>query len=766
MDSRTLRLLDYYDLLERLQQYARSESGARTCADLSPFLDQERLTEETNLLAEALAAERELSAAVSSFPDLEGIFACLEQEATLDEDGLWGLHMLLRAADQARSAFGGLGPERFPGLCTRAEQLSWPDRTWSALNRCLDPEGGLKDESSPELLSVRQEVRRIHSQCTKKIAEYLRQEKIEAYLQDEYLTISADRYVLAMKTNFKGRVQGIIHDYSQTGETCYFEPMLLVELNNTLQELRQEERAVKQRVLHSLTMTVSQDALRIRTVFAWMVQLDVLLAKVLLARDIQGSCVHPEEGQPLYLRQARHPLLVFQQPDVRPVDIELKPGQHGLIISGGNSGGKTVCLKTLGLISLMAMTALPVPAHAQSTLPRWSQVFVFIGDEQSLQEHQSTFTAQIDHLRAQWPHMDESSLVLLDEFGAGTDPSQGAALAQAVMDALLDRSAWVVAATHFPALKAYALTREKVRAATVLFDPATQVPLYTLGYDQVGASRALDVARERGLPEEILTRAEEYLLLDGKDSSQLMTRLNELAVARERELEELERQKSSLKQEQKRLQTRLAEETRSMLQEIRNHSREVVSEWKAGKRQRKQVLRELAADKQRLREKIEAKGSGKKGSDSSRTLQVGDQAYYRSWGRTGLILELDSKKKRLKLDLGGVTLWVPEGEVDFHARTGSESRTQSPPVAGASAAGIAGRVDLRGMRSEEAVAFLRQQIDRAVLQGQRELEVIHGRGTGALRRAVHEELARMPEVGEYTLADEEQGGDGVTIVRL
>jgi DNA mismatch repair protein MutS2 len=542
--------------------------------------------------------------------------------------------------------------------------------------------------------------------------------------------------------------------------------MLLVELNNTLQELRQEEREAIQRVLRTLTNVVTQDVRRIHSVFDWMVHLDVLLAKVLLAQDLQGQSISLGQDRPLRLRQARHPLLALQGENVRAVDIELKDGQRGLIISGGNSGGKTVCLKTLGLISLMAMTALPVPVAAESTLPLWEQIFVFIGDEQSLQEHQSTFTAQIDHLRSQWEEMNDSSLVLLDEFGAGTDPSQGAALAQAVMDGLLDKSAWVVAATHFPALKAYGLTREKVRAATVRFDPQTQMPLYSLGYDQVGGSRALDVARERGLPSEILRRAEEYLLLDGKDSSQLMGRLNELAVARERELEELRRRKQDLEQEHERVQGKLEEKTGKLLEEIRNHSREVVAQWKAGKRQRKQVLRELAEDKNRLREELEAKGSGQSARGFDRPLQVGDRVLYRSWNRSGVIREMDAKKKRIKLDLGGVTLWVSASEVDCQPQRSPEVRHSPNPAPNRPQTGASGRVDFRGMRAEEAVASLQQGLDQAVLDGSNELEIIHGRGTGVLRRAVHEELARIPEVREYFLANEEQGGDGVTIVRL
>lgn len=766
MESRTLRLLDYYDLLDHVQGYARSEPGARACLALRPLSDARHLDMETELLTEALKAAEELTRAVTAFPEMEGIFSCLQQGIILDEDGLWGVKTLLQAADHARAVLARLDKEQFPAVNRLINDIVWPEKSWMALQRCLDPEGGLKDESSPELLSVRQEIRRIHSQCTQKISEYLRQEKIGAYLQDEYLTISADRYVLAIKSNFKGRLHGIIHDYSQTGETCYFEPMLLVELNNTLQELKQEEREARQRVLQTLTSVVSQDEQRIQLAFSWMVQLDVLLAKVFLARDTYGQSLRPGQEQPLQLRKARHPLLVLNQEDVQPVDIELGSGQRALIISGGNSGGKTVCLKTLGLIGLMALTAMPVPVREGSSLPLWEQIFVFIGDEQSLQEHQSTFTAQIDHFRAKWPDMDAASLVLLDEFGAGTDPSQGAALAQAVMDALLERSVWTVAATHFPALKAYGLTRDQVRAASVLFDPKTQLPLYTLGYDQVGGSRALDVARDRGLPGEILEKAEEYLLLDGKDSGKLMSRLNELAVAKEQEIQELQERKEALEREHKHLKNKLEQQARDLLEEIRQNSREVVSQWKAGKQQRKQALRKLAAEKKRLQEELISTRTREKNRQGQHTLQAGDQVYYRPWSRSGQVLEVDRKKERIKLDLGGVTLWVPETEVELRGGKEASQRVSSSPASVSSGSGASGRIDLRGLRADEAVAVLQQQVDQALLQGLNELEIIHGRGTGTLRQAVQEELARMPEIKEYSLASEEYGGDGLTIVRL
>ena len=245
---------------------------------------------------------------------------------------------------------------------------------------------------------------------------------------------------------------------------------------------------------------------------------------------------------------------------IEPADLVLREGDRVLVFSGSNAGGKTVALKTLGLITLMTLAGLPAPVDSGATLPFWNRVHAFIGDEQSLDDHVSTFTGQIHHLSAIWERLDGQSLVLLDEFGAGTDPSQGAALAQAVLDGLLEKGAFTVTATHFPALKSYALTREGVRAASVLFDPNTKKPLFHLAYDQVGASQALDVAREHGLPESVLRRAEHYLLMDGDDASAVMDRLNELARQREEELARMKDEERRLRDKRQALQEKLEAE--------------------------------------------------------------------------------------------------------------------------------------------------------------------------------------------------------------
>ena len=730
-----------------------------------PLDDPDRLAETRELLDQALQQPEAILGALTAFPDMEGVLAQLDRETPLDEDGLWGVSQALSCAESAQSALSRLDPELFPGLARLTQELPRPRKSKQGLDRCLDHNGELKDESSPELLEVRQELRRIHAQCTKKVGDYLERRNVGEILQDEYLTISSDRYVLALKSNFKGRLSGIIHDYSQSGETCYFEPLFLVDINNKLQELKQQEREAKREVLRFLTSLLQQEEDLLRRVSSWLLELDLLRAKVSLAQRFQGTTLKMEPQSPVQLMQVRHPLLLLDGEQVQPVDIELKPQQKGLIISGGNSGGKTVCLKTLGLAALMGLCGLPVPAARDSTLPYWSNIAVFLGDEQSLQEHLSTFTAQIEHLQRSWDGLDSKSLVLLDEFGAGTDPSQGAALAQAVMDSLLEKEVWIAAATHFPALKAYGLGHELIRASSVLFDPETKLPLYTLAYDQVGASQALDVAKEYGLPAQVLEKAEQYLLLDGQDASGLLGRLNELAVQREQEIKELQAEKQRLQRERQQLRAKLQQEMGRVIEEVRDRSREILEEWKQGRRSRKQALQELKSQRDRLSREEKAAGEGgsqKPGLDLA-SLQPGDSVQYLPWGKSGQVESKDERKAKVKLNLGGVSIWAEAQELAPSSRSGAV-RSGSYAKVAPEGSGVA--LDLRGQRIEEARMELFRFLDRAVYQGQAEIEIIHGRGSGALRHMVHQEIKRFPRVASFSLAPEDQGGDGVTLVSL
>ena len=790
MESRTLLLLEFPKILEALAACCRSESGARAANAVTPASTLEDVSRRQSRLRQALAWVGETRVDCPGFPDVSGVWAYVQPQSqvsrVLDLDALWALGRFLAAAKELR---GGLlatdGPTnapkdapRWPDLRLEAESLSWPELTAAALKRCVGDDGRLKDESSPELWSVRQEIRRIHQQCTKRVKDFVTDQGIGHYLQDDFMTISSDRYVLPLKSNFKGKVAGIIHDYSQTGETCYIEPMFLVEVNNKLQELKQEEREAENRILAQLTNLVRQELDRLRPLFQWLTDMDLLLAAVHLAHRMEARPLEVAPDGELDLKQARHPLLLLAGHAAKPVDIQLKGDQRVLIISGGNAGGKTVALKTAGLLAVMAFSGLAVSAAEGGTLPLWRDIHVFMGDEQSLEGQLSTFSAQINHVAAVWDRIDPHSLVLLDEFGAGTDPSQGAALAQAVVDGLLDRGAWAAVATHFPSLKAYSLTRDGVRSASVLFDPKTNKPLYTLAYDQVGASQAMEVAREYGLPASILAKAEQYLLLDGADTTRLIERLNALAVEREKELAELTELRTDLRQRKARLRAEFDRDKTALLQEIKKQSQDVLAKLREEKISRRQALRELTETRKRLETNSRVDASDNQSSVTWEDYQVGDQVGYPAWNKTGTVQEKDERKQTLKVELGGVSLWLSHRDIAPGPSAGAHQGASSPvPGPGSGTATVRSvqiapvppvplRLDLRGQRADEALSELATFLDRALLRGSEQVDIIHGRGTGALRREVHQFLKSHPVVSAYAVANEDQGGDGVTVVTL
>jgi DNA mismatch repair protein MutS2 len=623
-------------------------------------------------------------------------------------------------------------------------------------------------------------MRGIHQACMGKVREFSRQYNISQYLQDEYITLSADRYVLPLKSNFKSQMQGIIHDWSQTGETCYFEPIFLLKLNNRLQELKREERVEEQNILtylHKLMMAEIDGAW---AAFEFLVQLDVLQAKRRLAALFDGHCLTlSARGDGINLLNARHPFLVLEYAEmtnsgkkvkekykntrVSPVHIQLRPGEHALIITGGNAGGKTVCLKTLGLMAAMTFCALPVPAAKGSYIPWFERVDAFIGDEQSLEDSVSTFTAQIQHLAKALKHLDNTGLVLLDEFGAGTDPAEGAALALAVCDVLLEQGAFILAATHFPALKSYALTREHVRAASMLFDPQTQKPLFKLAYDQVGASQALHVAREHGLPSPIIDRAERYLMHYGQDTSEIFDRLNTLAVQREKELENLSSERKQLNNELQQAKERLERERRQLHEEVRVQARELMLAWREGRAGYKQTLKEMA----RLRAELVSSATSEYSCAPPADFQVGRTVYHKAFKKAGIITALDERRCKLRLDMNGVTVWANNDDVVLDVKNAGSPQPR-PALSPASVVKEENllRIDLRGMNAAEALNAVGRFLDKALLVEGREIEIVHGRGTGALRREIHNFLRSVAAVECFTVAPEGRGGDGMTIVTL
>ncbi|WP_432736631.1 endonuclease MutS2 [Maridesulfovibrio sp. FT414] len=768
MEPRSLQLLEFPKVLKVLSGYSVSPSGAEACLDLFPLQDADSVNSMARFFRQGLNFYKETGFRLGTFPPLEGLFLYLAKpNSVLDADALYALVQTLGQARLLKEALDIAEKRDWDKLVEFMESVSWPEKTFSGLKRCLDQDGNIKDESSPELYDIRQSIRGLHQRCAKKVRDFIHGEDISRFMQDDFMTIANDRYVLPLKTNFKGRLQGIIHDYSNTGETCYFEPLFLVELNNSMQELKQQERAEELKILTYLTGLVRSEFDQCEAAYDFLVAYDVLQAKIHYAEAMRAVAVDVTSGEGFDLKGARHPLLTSVEGRVHPLNIQLPADQKVLIISGGNAGGKTVCLKTVGLLAAMAFSGIPVPVEKGSVLPFYKEIFVIMGDEQSIEDNVSTFSAQIKSISRIWYSMDSSTLFILDEFGSGTDPAQGAALAQAVVDGLLDNGVTCFAATHFPALKTYALVTEGVRAASVLFDPSTKKPLFSLAYDQVGASIALDVAREHGFPEILLTKAEQYLLMEGSDTGSVMNRLNELAVSREKELEELDRVKSKFEAKRAKLEEQFERERLSVLADIKKQAQDVLKEWQDGKIGRKQALKKLAEARESIGGERAVENAPKPFSFDD--IKVGSSILNINWNRKGVVLEKDDRKQRVKVDMDGVAMWMPADQLGPVGRKAEQEKVRllTDKVEKAAPKGeMTLSIDLRGKRADVAISELGRFFDQALLRGATDIEVVHGRGTGALRREVHMFLDGNPAVASYSLAPEDRGGDGMTEVEL
>ncbi|MDQ7031233.1 MAG: endonuclease MutS2 [Desulfonauticus sp.] len=756
MHSKTIKYLELDKVLRFFSSEATSEEGKAYFLSLRPDLDFWDVLYAQKLLESFFQAVKYKPLSVDFFPSLKGVFKNLVRENyVFDLEDVWGLEVFFRSQEKI---FDWLEQVTifFKDIEDFEQKKVCPFRLKQAIFRCVGENGELKDESSPALLEVRQAIYNIQKRCTKKIEEFFQQNKISHYLQDEFLTISSDRYVIPLKANFKGKIDGIIHDYSQTGETCYLEPFFLIELNNQLQQLKLEEKIQERAVLEYLTNLARQEQSDLVKCYNFVVQIDVYLAKVKAGLKIGAVPLAFNEQGRLSLKEVRHPLLAFLGQKVVPVDIELKSEQKGLIITGGNAGGKTVCLKTLGLTALMVACGLPVCCAKNSQLPYFKQVFAIMGDEQNLEESLSTFTAQIELLKTYLQNLDQHTLVILDEFGTGTDPTQGAALAQAVVEYILEQGAWVVCATHFPGLKVYGLTSNDLRVCSVLFDPETKRPLYKLLYDQVGASFAFQVAKAKGLPEVILEKAEKILGTQGEKETLLLERLNSLVWKKEQELSDFRVKKDKIVTRLKDALTQIRHRYKTLEQEVQRAKQKILQEWKEQKISRKKAIETLSKLQSELKQE-------KKTTKQDFSLAVGDKCLYVPWDKQAKVIGFDAKKQQYKLDLGGIIVWTQKTDLaPWHKIREPKNGQVVVQVEGQSL----WRLDVRGFRVDEALIEVDKYLDRAVLKSRKIVEIVHGKGAGILKQAIHNSLRNHPLVAQFYLAPLEQGGDGVTLVEL
>ena len=772
MRERDLKALEFDKVVGLLTGLAVSQPGRDALVELRPASDAVEVRRRLHVVAELV----DLRSHSGSLPLDEFVDQRALLLAAAPENAVLGGLALVQIRDfvitaRTAEAFLRSRVESRPLLAAVVQELVAPKELADALLRALADDGGLLDDASPELKQLRTRLRDERLELETRLARSLNAPGMEPFVSDYLVTVRNRRFVLPLKLNYAERLGGIVQDRSVSGETLFVEPMWAVELNNRLMMLEREAEAEEYRLLMQLTALVRGYVAELRLTFAAMVTLDALNARAIFAERF--DCIEPQVGDDrIDLRAARHPLLVASGRPVVPIDIRIGGGQHGIVISGPNTGGKTVALKTLGLLSLMAQAGILIPVDEGSTVRPFRTMFVDIGDEQSIEASLSSFAAHVLNLTEVVQLLAEPALVILDEPGAGTDPVEGAALGIGLIDYLAARDCVVAVATHSTAIKLHAYSRAGFDAAAVDFDPEHLTPLYRLKPHTIGESYGLAVARRLGLPDEIVAAAEAVLPAGTAELSEALNRLEaerarlddqtarlhgqEIALAEhEREaLAAAERMRTRAEAERERLRS----EGARLLAELRREGAATLADLKSGAKGRRELSRTLSESAARLDEVAPPQSGSEQTPEEP--LKVGDRVEIGDIRGELLVLE----PGRAVVARGGLRIEVaPERLRRARAERAAE---RMPTVTVTTETSERDELNVVGLRTSEALRQLEQFLDQAYLTNQREVRIVHGIGSGALKKAIHDYLSTSPYCAAFRQAEPHHGGAGATIVHI
>ena len=783
VQRKVLHTLEFDKVKEQLAEHASSPLGLEKIEALMPSSDLEEVAawlEETDEAAAVLrlAGYAPLDGVVNIRPHLKrasigGVLS--PQELVETASTLTASRQMKRLIMDLHEEQGGLDR-----LSIYADELVEVPALEHDIRRSIDDHGEVLDAASDRLRSLRGQIRSVEARIREKLESIIRSPSAQKRLSDAIITIRNDRYVIPVKQEYRSAYGGIVHDQSASGATLFIEPQAVVELNNALREARAKEKQEIERILRELSAKVAEQAEPLARAVESLAALDFAFAKAKYARRLQAA--KPAVNNRGYLRfvQARHPLL--DQEKAVPNDIELGGDYTTIVITGPNTGGKTVTLKTVGLLTLMAQAGLFIPAADGSEAAVFRAVYADIGDEQSIEQSLSTFSSHMVNIVDILRHVDGQSLVLFDELGAGTDPQEGAALAIAILDEVHGRGARTVATTHYPELKAYGYNRPGVVNASVEFDTETLRPTYKLLIGIPGRSNAFDIPRRVGLDERIIERAKAQVSAESHNVENMIASLERSKKQAEEDeararaaLEEAERLRAEWEQKLEALEEekeeRLAEAAKQATDIIRAAEREaerVIHELRRLQKEKQAEVKEheLAEAKQRLAAavpKVEKRKRAKKQAPRH-VFQPGDEVKVTSLNQKGYLIEKVSDDE-WQVQLGILKMKIHERDLEYIGSAPVNDVTPIATVKGKDAH-VSLELDLRGERYEDALLRLEKYLDDAVLAGYARVSIIHGKGTGALRQGVQQFLKQHRAVKSFRFGEANEGGTGVTVVEL
>lgn len=788
MNQKVLSKLEYNKIIDMLTEKADSQPGKKLCRELLPSTNPEEIRKNQTQTSDALSRLFKVgSTSFGSNSDLGFSIKSLEIGSTLSIAELIKIAAMLDNVSRIKT-YGKKDRDDIPddSLSEYFEQLTPLTQVANEINRCILSEEEIADDASPRLKSIRRSMiqtnEKIHSQLNSMLAGAYR-----TYLQDAVITMRDNRYCIPIKAEYKGQVNGMIHDQSATGSTYFIEPAAVVELNNKIRELELEEKEEIQIILADLSAMAGEHTEELATNQKIMTELDFIFAKAELAMDMNGTAPVFNEEHYINIRKGRHPLL--DKKKVVPIDINLGKDFDLLIITGPNTGGKTVSLKTVGLFTLMGQAGLHIPALDRSELSVFTEVYADIGDEQSIEQSLSTFSSHMKSIVHILKHADADSLCLFDELGAGTDPTEGAALAIAILNYLHDRGIRTMATTHYSELKIYALSTSFVENACCEFNVETLQPTYRLLIGIPGKSNAFAISSKLGLSDEIINAAKEQIGKEDKSFEDVIADLEQSRITIEKEQREIAEYKERIRTLQEQLQHKnekidqakdrilreANEKAKEILQEAKDVADETIRDF--NKVSAGADIRELEKKRQKVRDKINEKnaklsiGASKEPTIKTldpKKLKKGDTVKIVSMGLKGTVSTLPDAKGALFVQCGimrtqtNVKDLVLIDEVTINTPT--LQRTGAGKIKMSKSLSVSTEINLLGKTVDEALSELDKYLDDAYLAHLPSVRVVHGKGTGALRNAVHNHLKRLKYVKEFRLGEYGEGDAGVTIV--
>ncbi len=794
MDDRSLKVLEFYPLLEILKVFSTSPLGRKRCEALRPSSDPPLIQ---SRLAEVMELKKILEILddipIQGLKDIEGVLKKLEVEGSvLEVQELLDIYQQIALCKELRRFFLKLETMKAPHLQERVSKISSLKALEKEILQAVNIKGEILDRASPTLSDIRHRMGTIREKAKGVLEHLLHQEELQSIFQEQFITLRNGRYVLLIKSEFKHRLEGIIHDQSQSRMTFFFEPLQVISLNNEINILMGEEKEEEYRILADLSKKVREEQPNLWRDFEILGEMDLLYAMAKLSIRLKGTQPLLNEEGKIEMKDARNPILILQKGDttrsredqVVPIHLRMGDGIKGLILSGANAGGKTVALKTLGLLTLMVQSGLPIPVSEGSQVAIFQDIFAVIGDEQNIETNLSTFSSHLLHLDQIVGKAGPHSLLLLDELGVGTHAAEGCALAMGFLDRFMGSGASVVVTTHFDRLKTYGYLHSEIENVAVEFDEETLEPKYTLVYGSSGLSKAFLVAEKLGISGEVLERASHYRDGGEQEVGRALEALERLKADTEKErlkllkMEEevgLERQRlkeiiEGIKRKRQEIFSQAEEKARKAVLRVENE----IKEWVRQRKEEKSPLglHHLSTYRKEVKEIKEKSFPSIKRKESqtvSGGFKIGEHVKIVSLRTHGTLTSLDESlnqvevtthKAKVRTTLADVVKMMDrEEEREIEIPQGqrlSQRDIQEPPS----------QLNVVGLRVEDALPKVDQFIDQALLQGLEKIHIIHGIGSGRLRNAIGKYLQGHRGVKHFAPGDGIRGGGGITVVEL